>query len=360
MKKYLTFISLLSFCWLHAQITVTQNDFADAGDKVAMSAAVVNQFIDYSTTGPNTTWDYSSLQYNGQRIDTFFTEYSSVYYALYFSNVSINSHRSNIATHGPDPAPILPILPVSNTINYFYKNSSQYVQQGFGAQIAGIPAPVPYSHKDVLYNFPLNYNDADNSTSGYSIKIPTLGYYEYLQTRTNQVDGWGTVITPYDTFQALRVFTEIASSDSFYIDTVHFGFKIPHLTQHQYKWIANGQKEPVLQINTQVLIGSIEAISSIYYRDSIHPVISGVQEIVPDGLAFNLYPNPANDRFAIVCPADITHAMLTVIDITGKTIMTRQMGGNIETIDASGWSKGSYFVVIYNGEQKHVKQLVIQ
>src|ERR1019366_3455326 len=110
-----------------------------------------------------------------------------------------NSHRANMFTTGGVTAPILPLIPltITNTENFLYKSNSQYIDQGFGAQINGIPLPIAYTHPDVIYNFPLQYGNTDNSTSGYSINLPGTGYYGYQQTRTNTVDGWGTLSTPF-------------------------------------------------------------------------------------------------------------------------------------------------------------------
>ena len=353
----------------YAQITISQADFANPGDTVLMSDAKVNQLLSYHTTGANTTWDYSTLQYNGQHVDTFFKETSAdAFYILYFSNVSFNSHRSNMFITNGVTGPILPLIPltITNTQNFLYKSSSQFVDQGFGAQINGLPLPIAYSHPDVLYNFPVLFGNADTSTSGYSIPLPGVGYYGYEQTRTNTVDGWGTLITPWDTFPVLRVLSEITSFDTFYINTISAGIKIPRFKQRQYKWIANKEQEPVLQINTQVLFLNIEVISNIVYRDSFHvpPVapVSGIQDPATTGFAFNVFPNPANENFTVQYHSieNTPEAFMRVTDIRGRLVLSKRLTENSETVDASAWEKGIYFVIISNGTQMSVRKLIIQ
>jgi hypothetical protein len=367
MRKFfilLSFTFLLNY--LQAQITVTDNDFANAGDAVIMSNATINQLLNYQSTGANSTWDFSTLQYSSQYVDNFMNEYSALQYALYFADASFNSHRANIAQNGSSPAPLLPLLPltITNAVNFYYKSSSQYVQPGFGADVNSIPLPIGYNHNDVIYNFPLQFDNTDASSSGYSINLPGSGYYGYQQTRTNTVDGWGTLTTPYGTFPVLRVLSQITSDDTFYINGLNFGFKIPRITQKEYKWIANGEKEPVLQVNTDVLIsGIIEDVTSIVYRDSLHPtivVVSAINGPTSNSFNFNLYPNPARNQFTILATSAIEHADMVISDITGRTVISKELQGNEETIETSTWERGVYLVAINKSGERVVRRVVVE
>ncbi|MDB5281803.1 MAG: hypothetical protein JWO06_878 [Bacteroidota bacterium] len=368
MKKiYLLSVAVVCVLRVNCQITVTASDFANPGETVVMSDATINQFLSYHTTGANSIWDYSTLQYNGQHIDTFYKETSAnPFYILYFSNTSFNPHRSSMFITGGVTAPIIPLLPltITNTENFLYKSSSVYEDQGFGADINGIPFPIAFTHPDVIYNFPIDYGNTDNSTSGYSINLPGTGYYGYQQTRTNKVDGWGTLTTPFGTFPAIRVMSEIASYDTFYINSVSQGIKIPRFKQREYKWIGNGQQEPLLQINTQVLFFNIETINIIQYRDSIHIIpVSGIDEAGNNDIAFAVYPNPANANFTVLYhPVNENYdgTTLTATDISGRVILSKSLTGSMESFDASTWARGMYFITVLNGNQRVVQKLVVQ
>lgn len=360
---YILGIFLLVIQTSFSQITVTQNDFANAGDTVRMSIANIDYLLNFGSSGANHTWDFSNLQMKSQRVDSFFKETDAPFsYILYFSNVSINPNRANIAVFGPDPAPILPILQlnITNTVNFFYKNSSHYVQPGFGAEINGFPIPIAFDNKDVIYNFPLNYGDKDTSQSGYSIPLLGVGFYGYQQTRTNEVDGWGMVTTPFGTFDAVRVKSDITAQDTFFVNSFNFGFTIPRLGVRQYKWITNGQKEPVLQINTQVLPFNIEIIQSIWYRDSIHRVVNGVASIPAPDFTFSVYPNPAGKQFTVTHPDDMNDANLMITDEVGRILLNKPMQSNNEQVDGWNWSKGNYFAIVYNKEKKSVLRFQLQ
>src|SRR6185295_16658519 len=104
---------------------------------------------------------------------------------------------------------------------------------------------------DTIYHFPLTYGTIDSSYSGYTLKLPSLVYFHNSSFRHNEADGWGSLTTPYGTFDVVRVKTTIMAHDSIYIDTLlNFGFAIDAPAEIDYKWIGKGQGEPLLQINT--------------------------------------------------------------------------------------------------------------
>jgi hypothetical protein len=363
MKAYFTLVLLFfSLTFLKAQITVGANDFANANDTDRVSIATIPSGLNYKATGADTTWDYSFLQWSSQRVDKLLNPTNTnALYALYYANVNFNSHRANLADEGTLNINISSLLTVNNLYNYFYKSNSVYEQQGLGMSIDNIPTEVAMTTRDTLYRFPMNYGDADQCASSFKITLPIIGGVLHQQTRTDQVDGWGSLTTPFGTFPVLRQYTQIVSSDSVYIDTLHAGLNIPLATQRQYKWIGNGQKEPLLQINTQVILG-IETISSIVYRDSVRnppPVITnGINQ--PSGdINFNVYPNPTSSSFEIAY-SNQGEAQLVIADINGKELLHKTFTGQLETIDASHWAKGIYMVMLTDDKQTMVRKVMVQ
>src|SRR4051812_14441025 len=99
MKTPLLFFFLcLSAISSKAQITITDTDFANPFDTVRMSTATWDPLLDFRATGANYPWDFSSLQWNSQYIDTFLsTLFTNPIYSFTFSNTPFNRFRSNIA-----------------------------------------------------------------------------------------------------------------------------------------------------------------------------------------------------------------------------------------------------------------------
>ena len=140
--------------------------------------------------------------------------FRSTVFSVVFNNFSFNPNRSNLATAGQDFS--LGTVTVTGVYDFFYNSSASYAQTGFGANVNGVPLPIAYSPKDLVYQFPLQMGDVDTSESGYQVDLTsTVGlFFQVNRTRVNEVDGWGTLITPYGTHDVLRIKTTVRERDS--------------------------------------------------------------------------------------------------------------------------------------------------
>lgn len=351
----------------NAQITVTDNDFADAGDTVRMSNAVWNPFIDYQSTGPQSVWDFSDLIWQEQYIDTFLNVFfTTPPYSFFFNNTPLNIFRSNIAKKTTNTLTSISLLSgtFTDAVNFYYKTSGSYRQRGIGMRVAGFPTAIPLMHSDTLYRFPMNYGNRDTAHSDFTVRVPNLGLYSHRQIRYNQVDGWGTLITPYGTFDVLRYVTELHGSDSLYIDTLNFGFRIDNDIQKEYQWIALNEKVPLLQISTQAgILGqfpNFEFVTKIVYRDSVRFLPTGVEETSPAENSFALFPNPAQNKFYVLMPEDMKEALIIVTDLNGKLVLERKASGNLNQVETNQWAKGTYLVSVKSDNKLATKKLIVE
>ena len=367
MKNIFTFLLCFSLHSLTAQITIDQDDFANAGDAARMSVAVWNPLLNFSATDTNYTWDFSSLQWQSQYVDQFLNPLNTgVTYAFTFSNTSINPYRSNIAKTADNTLTTIPVLSsvFTDGINFFYKTSSLYRQRGLGMKVSGFSTPVPMTNPDTLYRFPMNYGNQDSAYSDYRVFVPQLGVYVHKQHRVNKVDGWGTLITPFGTFDALRVRTEIRGSDSLYIDTLNSGFKVNNEIQREYKWFGKNQFEPLLQINTQAGVfgqfPGFEFVARIVYRDSVRFLPTGIFDMAKDELQFSVFPNPSNGSFFVSVPADLTSASIKLTDVSGRLILQREMNMPTEQVNTEVLAKGIYILNLQSNKGTASKKLVVE
>ena len=327
-----------------------------SGDTIRLSiASPATPGIDLTITGPNTTWDFSQLQWTSQTVDTFFSVSSTGVFAFIF-------FTSSFATKGPDIAAI-PGFQVTGVYNFFGKTSTLYQQNAIGAYLNAIPAPINYTPKDVIYRFPLNFTDQDTSNSAYGISLPNLGSYNATQTRINNVDGWGTVITPFGSFNSLRMKSELTGRDSLYIDSLSTGFAFDRPLTREYKWLATGMKVPVLQINTQELGPGNETITSILYRDSVRFLPVGVEEQNILSLA-TIYPNPAIDKLTISIPlAKSVKLHYELISNSGQLIYmdeeNTEAGLITKEINITDYPSGIYMLRITTESGTYNKQVII-
>ena len=361
------FLLIAAGNFLSAQITVDDADFADANDTARMSEAVWNPFLDFGATDTNYTWDFSDLQWQSQFVDTFrSTLFMGSLYSLTFSNIPFNPYRSNIAVRGDNILTNIPLVSAlfTNGYNFYYKTQSLYRQKGIGVSISGVATPAPMAHADTLFHFPMNYGDEDSSNSDYTLRIQQLATVQHTQFRKNKVDGWGTLITPFGTFPVLRHVTEILGSDSLYLDTLNFGFKLDNDIKREYKWIGKNQKEPLLTIFTQAgILGqfqNFEFVTKIIYRDSVRFAPVGIFEAGENEIQFSVFPNPSNGIFYIAVPENLTRATLTLTDMNGKLLLTREMHSSYDALDLSEFSKGIYLLTLQSTAGRAQKKLVVQ
>ena len=271
MKKIQT-LSLAVFIAIsaQAQITVTQAEMPHSGDQLSRVKAVTNPFINYGATGPSYTWNFGNLAADGNDVTNYQTVASTNFvYAIVYADLFFNDNRANHAKPGTD-LPFSNLLPLDNPYTFRYRSNSTYRTVGFGAEVSGIPLPIIFDEHDEIYRLPLSFGNTSSSHSSYHIDIPNVGYYGFEQDRTNIVDGWGVITTPGGVFDVLRVKTTLAMSDSI------GGFAIDRPVVREYKWLAQGLRVPVLQVNTTSLFGT-EVVTAIYYYD----VPRSIQVVAP-------------------------------------------------------------------------------
>ena len=251
---------------LTAQVSIGQNEMPHAGDELYRTRALLNPFLDYAPTGAGYTWDFSNLAAGDEDVKAYQTVASTnLVYALVYADIFFNPNRANHATSGSD-IPFYQLLPITDPFTFYYRSSSTYTKVGMGAGLAGIPVPITFEDQDEIYELPLQFGDVASDFSSWNVSVPTLAHYGYQQTRDTEVDGWGAISTPAGTFDVLRVKTTLAGQDTINIDTLSIGFTIDRPLVREYKWLAQGLRVPVLQVNTSEIFG-FEVITDIFFYD---------------------------------------------------------------------------------------------
>jgi len=330
---------LLFITQVQAQITLHNTDLPAAGDMYNISLQTTgNAALDPTQTGPNFTWDFSNLQSNSHTVDTFLSP-TGTPYALEFS---FGSHVSDIAQRGTDLN--LLILQVSNVFNMFRSTTGAYAFTGYGGQVYGFPVPFYCSPKDTIYKFPLQYQNTDSSDSHLTASLPGIFYFSQQRHRVNVIDGWGTVHTPNGTYPCLRLKSVYTDNDSIHIDTLlHYGTNLPAQTRIEYKWLAAGSGDPVLEIDANDLLGN-PVISAVRYRyDSLNTSVP----VVGQG-ALKVYPSPASGFLFFQWPESWTGGQAMLTDLQGRTMATLEYGSSTAIIDVRNLPEGTYVLQLKN------------
>lgn len=363
MKKLLTTIFALgttSFALLNAQITLTDQHFSTANESYIFST-LTDPTIDFASTGAGYTWNFGSLTPTSQRT-TINQPMSSASQLsmLFFGSFAPTEYKATYFGSTTD----IPIdqltgaLPVTiDDINQFTrKTSSKITSVGFEFILSGNGIPAKSDTIETRYELPLTYGDAYSSNGYTRLDLNPIydGEWRQHRTRNSNVDGWGTITTPFGTFQALRIHHVITEIDSLYVTAGGTGFWIPLPipTAHEYEWRAMEEKEPVMRIKTNDVAGQ-EVVSSIEYRDNYNGL--GIEEA---SVSSFVGPNPMKDQLNLQSNEELINIM--IIDASGKIVFHDVLAGHTYGVNVANFTNGIYTVVVETSAGTDIHKVVKQ
>ncbi|MBL4624046.1 MAG: T9SS type A sorting domain-containing protein [Flavobacteriales bacterium] len=340
MKKLFSVLAIaISTQFCVAQITLTQADYASINDTIIIANDTMPT-ISIGNPGLQ-TWDFSTLQ--NHLLDT-------VVYLDATTTANGGDFTSNLA------------LDRATQMDYFTSSASQYTFDGFAGDPAGlgVVSSFVFSNTQLLMAFPATHLDsqADNSYGSTRMADPGLSVPPFFVVdsvminhngiSTGTLDAFGNLILPTGTFDVLRQSAQEISIDSILIKTsdpttsASTGIPLntwgmapvfPGIldanpvidTAFIYKWIANGEKHPLVEVRTDAPNG---AIISLEYQ-------------VGGAVLVNLIPND------ISCPG-MCDGQITVTPTVGIAPFTYQWDdNNLQTnAVATGLCAGTYNVTV--------------
>jgi hypothetical protein len=346
MRLILSFLLVSVTLSLSAQITLTSADLGDGGDTVRMSTAT-DQSIDFLTTGAAQTWDFSGLQPDGQILREFddLSGLSTLAQIVFGSFAPTEYEATYSLPSTAIPVDQIPgVLPVTITdIRQFSRLTVDSLTLiGYSLNVEGNEVPVKSDTIETYLQLPLTFND--NYTSRGYTYLDMNPFFNAIwiqyRTRTSVVDGYGSITTPYGTFDAIRVKHSIQETDSIQID--FFGgpmwVELPVPDANIYEWYTTGEKDAVLRIETSD-IGGNETVRNIEYRDNYLGLDASVYAVSQANIT--VYPNPARNKVSV----DGLKGLSTYViyDVEGAQI---QSGVVNEHIDVSGLAPGTYQLIL--------------
>jgi len=339
--------SLLSFQISTAQVQITSADLPDAGDVLIQVNNTLNADVDLEATGANYNWDFNDFltPLNSTNTDCIDISSTPFTYQLFFNNPFDPEHDSDYANGQAQVD--LGTVTAEDAYIYFQNRSDRFAQTGLAATLNGIPIGAQANPVDVIYELPIDFGDQSTSFSAIELEVPTLGAYFGEQTRTNSVDGYGTLSIYGETFDVVRVRSEITAVDSVFIEFVGTGFNIERPLTVEYKWLSPLHKVPVLQITTQA--GIVSGVQTI-------DLLASIEE--NELSKWIVFPNPANDliQFAGNFKSNTT---VKVVDSLGRSVIENMPMLN-KQLDCSAWQAGVYFVTVSTGNSTSTQKIIIQ
>lgn len=369
MGRYLLVLSL--FCALDAARAqtapvITSADLPVPGDTLRLSVAspvLPATAPPLTRNGANQTWDYTGLQPVTQRVEA-------------YNSVAASASGLQLVAFGPFAGPNRATvasprdfdfngatLPVTDVNEFFNLSANDLRSVGFGVTLNGTALPILYSTgPDVVYSLPLAYGAGHTSNSLLVASVPGAGYLSQKRQRRNVNDAWGTLTTPFGTFQTLRVVTTIIDHDSVAVGTgPGQGATLP--TRREYKWLANGIHVPVLTITTLEVNGA-QQIAAVEYRDLYRrPTALATRNRALEA-ALQFYPNPSRQGTAlqVSVPAGTGPFAVSATDVVGRPLFQRRFQGNDGIVnlgaDAFGQFRGVLLLTVTTSQGSATRRVV--
>lgn len=346
---FTTMTAILTVCIATAQPTITSADMPAEGAEFFVSSGNLFNELDFISTGAEYVWEYTSLESTGQTQRNFISVSDAPFsYQFLFNNPFDQEYVADFAENTEG-------FTVSEQLSFddfyaFYKNDvNDYKIVGYGATINGIPIPAQTDPIDVVYEFPLEYEQTASNYSEWLVEIPELAAYKMKQTRSYEVDGWGNLYLPSGIFETLRIKMDYEITDSVYINALELGYELDR-TYTEYQWLGIVASIPLLTVTETNGI-----ITNISYRDQeIDPI--SVDEMGASDTPWSLYPNPTNDNVWLNGEWS-ENSRYELVNMNGQVVRSERIYSSQTLIEVDGLSAGMYVLRVTSPDKatQHIR-----
>ncbi|MCW3077874.1 MAG: hypothetical protein JWO32_2483 [Bacteroidetes bacterium] len=318
MKKiYLSLLSLTCAMGINAQ-TLTQANHAPAAGDMFSVYQCDSTNITPGASGAGAVWNYSTI--------------------VTHSNI-VSNYTASAVTNTAYPNADIAVASGTNDISYFKSTTSNLKYFGGNINLGAVAATLNYTSPAVYAGYPMTLNSNTTSTTGGALYIS--GNTGSFTGNSNVVaDGTGTLILPGATYtNVLRVVTTQTLN---YTVSIITGV----VTQLNYNYYAAGIKNPVFTISTSTLTGAGASTQTFVTRSK--PSSVGIEKNTMNTIEMSVFPNPSNS-FVNFATESKNAASVTIYDLNGKAIETKNLINGSVKLDVSNYSVGIYsYKVISN------------
>lgn len=350
-KAFIILIMVWPFLPVRGQITIENSDMPNENQSFLISQSA-DVSIDPDQSGPNFLWDFSDLMVLAQDTVSFISVDDVAFnYQLVFNNPF---NPSNVATEVEviNAPGIIEGIEVDEAFSFTKTEGDKKELIGLGAGINGVSIPLAFEDNKLVYTFPLNFGQSATDTYNYAIEVPGLGYLSQDAVQSYDVDGWGTLVTSFGTFEVLRIKRIINQHDSIYLNSTGMGLAVDRVLT-QYEWLGKNTGIPLMAIETEFGL-----INSIVFQDNL--IVTDVQALVSIN-EFSVYPQPVRDVFYVgfdrLSGSEIT---VSIFDLSGKQVFRKEFTPALRLTIEPQLSKGIYLIEVQSGDFQNVKKLVVQ
>lgn len=338
-------LCLIATFW--AQITIQSSDLPSPGSNYPVGQAQPAPGIDFSATGTNYTWNFSTL-----RADTHFVaEWKSIgsvpQYSFSCGNWQVwQSILLKVADSIPNP-----LFTLRDVYAFLSKTNNHLRIEGIGATVNGLPLTFCYSDPDEIYVLPLNYGDRDSTTFRLRMQFqaPNSGTVTIVQRgyRIHEVDGYGQVQIPLGSYESLRLKRKVYQRDSVFFN----GLSLPprDTTYYELEWLGQGKGIPLVRVSGNWAGGTFAPILVIF-QDS-----TGSSSFTPLEKDRSLRPNPTSGVLHLPGMGE----RYAVYDLTGKVWQEGAWPVEGRLVLAPNLPNGVYFLRLRRAEGETYHRFIL-
>ena len=277
MKKLLHYTLFIFSLTSFSQVTYLSTDYASQTESFLVSHSTTGLVgNDFVQTGANLVWDYSNLAPSTQETIQFQNPNTAGYKNiwcflngfLFNCNTQFNNNF-NLATKLSNGI-VIQGNGLTNIIDHLKLSSTALENKMIGAAItlngATVPFAASYQIPDKLYQFPITYSSNYSNASTLNLDLTNLNVplqYASNGIRTNVVEGWGALTTPFGVFaNVLKLKTTLVNNITVTLNGTPTQNTI---TTISYQWFDKAYGIPVLQVDGNEVGGQFVATNISYF-----------------------------------------------------------------------------------------------
>lgn len=329
---------------MKAQITLENTDVTDIGDVITRHIDTIPSYGP-GNEGAGQLWDFSSAVIEDTAV-TYVSAVSSTPYSSTFGS-------SSYAMHGIDPSYL-----------YFTETAQQFITDGAAGDLLGTGEilEVPFSDPLILHQFPRDFGDTHNDTYGFQAEADgaSFGVYAIRLTHTGHVydttDAYGTLVTPFGTYDALRVKTVDFTTDvietklASFLPWIEFSTEID--TAVSYSWHAKEEMLAIAEMNFDSIGNPRQFVFSTV------PPVNTVAVSKNEQDELTIYPQPASEVLFIKGLDRTGDCTVELMTLDGRVLSTEiQHNG---TIDVSTVPVGIYLLRVQTKGSTITRKIIVQ
>jgi hypothetical protein len=333
-KKYFILVAICQISLgLTAQPVITYNGNApQIGDTYNFSGD--NGSYDPGPSGANQSWDFSNIP----------ATFSS-------SPTAVTPESTPFSGEFPEATIAFAQTEDNETFIFSQISTSAMLNVGLGYAPGdgGNELIIHYTDAVKLLQYPFSFSDSytDSYYTAYSLMEGMMTHEWGNITAT--ADAWGSVITPEETYNTLRIKKERTYTDSVWVAGVFVSANT--YTQTDYEWYTSTSHSPVISISI-----TNDGTTATYRTDDV----TGVGEQQHPDAQVNIYPNPVTDRLTI--QSDKKLKSIRLLSVDGKMMNDVPVTNpeNQQVIDFDRYPKGIYFIEVGFNDGETVTRKIIK